>query len=508
MQYDLAEIQKQLARKQYLRYMQYCWRKADPLVVGLHTRMICERIDKALEDFRNGKSSYIRIKIHQRAGKSDLVSRHLPSRFIAEFPDCDVMDVSFSKTKAEGFSRSGMRLVESTKFKELYPDVELNRSAAGNWNVATRDEDTNGLTEREGQVLACGLTSGLSGDGAHLAILDDYCGSRADAESPGIRETTWQEFTNSFLSRLAPVHIVIVLATQWHEDDIHGRIDRRNDPEDEEYDEDFPKYEVMSFPARKSEADPEIAKHYPGEYLFLERYSAAWYKGQYAQLGPYASSAMMDCDPVPREGGILKTSGIVYHDNIEDFPQIPYFRVWDYAHSAVKRLGKQGKDPDYTGGTWVGYERGKRNPANNLYMWKIWVLDYTQFREQAVKRDNRIRKVADGDGKLTKILVETSLDSKDGYIYLKNQLGGIYSVLPVNPRGDKVVRCTPIEPIFEAGNVHALKGPWNTIWEKGLKKFDGSGKTHDEMVDNLTAGFEYASHYIPQNERSFTYGRT
>jgi len=484
--------------------MKYCWRKDDEeFLEGLHTRLICERIDKALEDFRQGKSTYLRIKIHQRAGKSDLVSRNLPPRFIAEFPDKEVMDVSFSNPKAESFSRAGMKLVKSRQFKELYPHVAVDRAAAGNWNVKTYDHDLEQYMERAGQVFAAGM-SGVTGDGAHLAILDDYCGSRADAESPTFRQKSWEEFTGSFLTRLAPVHIVIVLATQWHVDDIHGRIDAKNDPEDEDYDPDFPEFETMSFPASKINAPEDLAKQYPGEFLFLERYSSAWYKGQLAQLGIYAASAMMECDPVPRSGGILNTDNLIYHNSVDDFPQIPYSRVWDYAHSAEGRVGA---DPDYTGGTLLGFQKGARNPATGLYTWSLWILDYDQFRLGAVERDSKIRQIADKDGRLVTILVETSLDSKDGYLYLKNQLGGVYSVLPVQPRGDKVQRCTPVEPIFEAGNVHVLRAPWNKTWKTALQRFDGSGKTHDEPVDNITAGYEYYKHAVKVNGRKITYGR-
>lgn len=500
----LRDVQLALARKSHLRFMQHCWMKDEPMVVGYHTREITTRIDRAIEDYRNGKSSYIRIKIHQRAGKSDVVSRFLPPHFLAEFPDRSVINASYSAGKAEEFSAGAMRVVRSAKFQELYPNVVLGRKAVGRWNFNTEHPLTHDLEERFGQVLASGLTSGITGEGAALAILDDYCGSRADAESPVFRNKSWEEFTDSFMSRLDPVHIVIVLATQWHVDDIHGRIEEKNDPESENYDPEFPHFEVMSFPARRELAPIEIQDNYPGPYLFMERYSEQWYRGQYAQLGTYSASAMMDCDPVPRDGGILNTAGIVYHDSVEDFPKLQYCRVWDYAHSAA---GRTGADPDYTGGTLLAFERGPRNPATNQTLWNLWILDYVQFREGAVKRDKLIRETADKDGRLVKILVETSLDSKDGFAYLQKQLGGIFNIKPVYPRGDKVQRCTPVEPIFDSGHVHVLRGPWNKIWETGLKKFDGSGRTHDEMVDNITAGFTHHSHIGASTTRKKVYGR-
>jgi predicted phage terminase large subunit-like protein len=89
------------------------------------------------------------------------------------------------------------------------------------------------------------------------------------------------------------------------------------------------------------------------------------------------------------------------------------------------------------------------------------------------------------------ILVEDSVDAKDAAITFKSKFAGIRSIILVQCPGDKVSRCDPVEPIFEAGNVHLLKGPWNNIWLRGIRDFDGSGKTHDEMVDNLTCAYKH-----------------
>ena len=76
---------------------------------------------------------------------------------------------------------------------------------------------------------------------------------------------------------------------------------------------------------------------------------------------------------------------------------------------------------------------------------------------------------------------------------MDRKLLGVRKVIPVNCKGGKVERCDPVEPIFEAGNVHIMKGDWNTVWVDGLRRFDGSGKSHDEMVDNITCGYKHVA---------------
>ena len=44
-----------------------------------------------------------------------------------------------------------------------------------------------------------------------------------------------------------------------------------------------------------------------------------------------------------------------------------------------------------------------------------------------------------------------------------------------------------IEPLFDVGHVHVLRGPWNLDWLTEVREFP-SGK-HDDQVDNLTAGY-------------------
>ena len=60
-------------------------------------------------------------------------------------------------------------------------------------------------------------------------------------------------------------------------------------------------------------------------------------------------------------------------------------------------------------------------------------------------------------------------------------------IIPIKTQGDKVARMSYLEPIFEAGNVHILRGDWNFEWLNELNEFP-SGK-HDDQVDNLSAGY-------------------
>ena len=465
--------------------MQWCWQKAEPLYVGMHTREICRLIDEAVKDFRDGKSTFLVIKVHFRAGKSDIVSRFLPPHFLGEFPDKDVMVVSYGQSLSETFSKFSRSLVCSQKYKELYPDSELN-GGVQSW----------GFKNHIGVVTESGLTSSITGKGGHLLICDDYCASRADAESEVIRASLWEHFTNDFLTRRAPTSIVIVLATPWHVDDIIGRIERKIDETSEDYDPDFPEFKVISFPAMDGDVEIGIRNkekygdkkyhlekiHY--KYLFPERFNEEWYKSQFASLGVYASSGLLQCNPQIRGGNLIDCSKIVFHNDLKDFPVVKYYRVWDLAHSERQRMKD---DPDWTSGTLLTYiKKGD--------VWELWIKDVARIRANAPERDNFIRAVSEKDGGGVTIAVEASIDSRDAFLTMQTIFNGRRTVRSIQTKGDKVARMSYVEPIFEAGHVHVLRGEWNLDWLNEVKEFP-SGK-HDDQVDNISAGYELISNGV------------
>lgn len=460
-------------RKSHENFMQFCWtkdKKEDPFIVGFHTREICNRIDRAFEDYRNGKSTYLVISVHHRSGKSDIVSRYLGAHFLGEFPTDEVMQVSYGADLAIKFSTFGRNLVKSKKYQELYPKIQLSADTKkkNDWILA----DENGNTD--GKLFASGLHSGLTGSGFALGILDDYCSGREEAESQVQRDKAWDAFRDDFMSRKAPAHIVIIIATRWHLDDVIGRI-----KEEMKANEKFPQFEYMEFPARAEDYTGD--KQYTGKYLFLERYSEDWYETEYAVLGKYSSSALLDCNPEKRLGGQLSMAGIVIEDKAPPFFQVKWARVWDLAHTEKQR---QKDDPDYTSGTLLAFEKRPKDPVLHL-----WVKHVYRTREGAKKRDAEIKNIANMDGIYVKQAIENSIDSKDAYQYIRDALPEI-SWNEITIKGDKTVRATPLEPIFESiGHVHVIRGDWNQAWIDEIRRFDGTGSGHDDQVDNLSAGY-------------------
>ena len=462
--------------------MKQTWQSAsEPFTVGIHTREICRLIDEAFDNLRQGQSTFLLVKVPFRHGKSQIISRYLPPHFLGEFPDREVMLISYASSLSEGFSRYARSLMRSKEYETIYPDVKLSQTNAGvqQW----------GIENHLGSCMASGLGGAITGKGGSLLILDDYCASRADAESDVIRESTWEHFTNDFLTRRAPTSIVIVLATPWHVDDIIGRIEKRISPESEDYDPDFPQFKVVAFPAVNSDVEIGVKNkekygdnkyhletiHY--DYLFPERYDEKWYKSQFASLGTYASSGLLQCRPQIRGGNFFDTSKVQIHDKEDDFPKTRFYRLWDLAHTEKQT---QKADPDWTSGTLLAYTK-----IDGL--WHLWIKHVARIRAKANERDVFIRSATDKDGQGVAVAVENSLDSKDAVVTLQEILKGKRTVIPLNIKWDKIARAGNVQPIFEAGHVHILRGDWNLDWFTEVKGFPSM--PHDDQVDNFTAGY-------------------
>jgi predicted phage terminase large subunit-like protein len=471
------------AKGSLLHFMEYCWQQpSSPLVVGKHTLEISRILDRAVENFRKGISSYISIAVPYRHGKSDCSSRFLPARFVGEFPDEPVIVGSYASSLSEKFSRATKKIMDSPQYKELY-EARLDKKSDS--------AKVRAIADHNGEMIYVGADGGATGNGAALLVIDDFFKNRKEAESETIRESRWESFQNDFFTRLGPVHIVIVLNTRWHVDDISGRIINRNDKRHEDYNPHFPQFEQVVFPAMDED----------GNYLFPERYSDHWYGVQFAMLGgegSYAANCLLQGEPQVRGGNMIKTEGV--HFNAEMPDDLLYVRAWDLASTEEER---DSKDPDYTFGICVAVRVNKAvdlqgktirdSDGAPVYFYYIYIEDGRFCRAEAPKRDKMIRSTALEDGPEVWQGIESVAGYKDKYTTLKKLLKGIRTVRKITLKGDKVTRAAFLEPIFEAGNVYVngdMSMPWVNLLFKHLNQFPSG--SHDDGVDSLVNAVELA----------------
>jgi predicted phage terminase large subunit-like protein len=457
------EIFAEASRRWMLQYIAYLWqsKEAEPFRIGVHTREICREIDTAITTYRAGQSSFIILTVPPRHGKSEIVSRMLPTRWLGLFPDTEAMIVSYSASLAETFSKDGRKIMRSPEYRNVFPRVSL---AHDNQGVQEWGIELDGQPCR-GKAQFSGMDGSNTGKGASLIIVDDPLKGRQEADSELLRDKCWDVFRSDILSRRAPVSIVIITLTRWHQDDIVGRIMALM-----EKDKTFPRFKVLSWPATSDKY----------QWLFPERYSPEYYQAQKSLIGNHAWSSLYMCSPVPREGNILRADKVkVLEPAVFDklTASLRFARGWDLA-SGEDRMKE---NPDYTSGCKLA-KKMIPTAMQGLSMPVFYIADYVRGKWEAMERNNKIISTAMGDGDI-RVGVEAFGAYKDAYTTVRDVLNGIRSVHKSQLPGDKLSKADAVAPAFEAGNVYMRKGPWNDEVLKQYAEFPGG--QHDDDVDAL-----------------------
>lgn len=459
-QQALIELAKRNARKSLLAFMRFCWDKPWAFAQGRHTEAICAEIDEAVERFKRGESTYLDIEVAQRHGKSDISSVFAIPKLLGSLSGYqpDVMLLAHSQGLANDFSKKCKGVVSSARYQVLFPDVNIQRG---------RDRiDSWGVAGSSGVCTFAGLGGGYIGKGAAVLVIDDFCAGKDDARSAADRKTRWEGFTDA-LSRLAPVHIVMLVATSWHVDDVRGRL-----KEQEKTNPDFPQFKHLSFPAKNKEPDKY------GKWLFPERFSEAWYLAQYAAQQSWAS-ALLDCNPVVEGGNRFNPDNVILHGDLSEWHVGRDTRGWDLASSSKERGGDE---PDWTWG--VRGHVTKKSIGFGAVQETLWIRAMTCIRAEAPERDVHIRNTAIADGAGVAQAIEAFGAYKDAYTTMKRILGGASIVRASRLSGDKSAKAAPMEPIFESRNVHIYVPDCARCleqWKIDFAQFPEG--VHDDAVD-------------------------
>jgi predicted phage terminase large subunit-like protein len=459
--------------------MRYCWRNQDPFLEGRHTIEMADHIDRDLEEFAHGKSTFKVFTCPPRHGKSDLAEIYLPANFLGKFPDKEFMDINYSSALAEKFSRISRDIIRSPQYQRVYPGIKLREDSQSVTDWGISKDGANGV----GKAQFLGMGASVTGRGFHCGVFGDYCAGRPEAESSTMRDKMWDVFVDSFLTRRAPVSIIYVVATRWHVDDPVGRIQQHmaDDPK-------FPRFEFYNYPA-KSTAD----KQYESGYLFPERFSADFYEQSIAASGSYGASCLYFGDPHVKGGGEYKI------DNIKTLPTAEFYarcdglqwvRGWDLA-STIKEQGKN--DPDFTSGCRMAVKKIRGSMLDEIY-----IDDWVRGQWDGSKRNQIIQQTAISDGAHVRVGIEAFAAYKDAYEQIKQALMGVRSVTKCNLAGDKLAKAMTVIPMFEAGNVYFREAPWNNEIKKQLGDFPNG--VHDDDSDALTVAYETRSKMSSQGK--------
>ncbi|WP_395495872.1 phage terminase large subunit [Acetobacter sp. KSO5] len=418
---------------------------------GAHHHLLCDKLD-AVE---RGAITRLMVFMPPRHGKSELTSKRFPAWYLGRNPNRQVVCASYGASLAQDFGRDVRNLVASRRFNSLFPTVTLaaDSSAKDAWHTA-----------QGGLYASMGIGGGLTGKGAHLAIVDDPVKDRQEAESPARRAAVWDWYRAVLRTRLMPGGAIVLVMTRWSPDDLAGRLLAEMQSGTGEA------WDILRLPALAEEADP--LNRAPGAALWPQAFPEPELARIRLAIGAREWGALYQQSPVPAEGTLFQTGMINVQSAAPAGGQT--VRRWDLAATRHST----GRNADWTVGVKLS-----RLPDG-----RFCVLDVTRLRGDPAQVEATLLATAAQDGPATRIILPQD-PGQAGVAqarYLTGRLAG-YQVKTVRETGDKATRAAPFAAQVNAGNVLAVRALWTPNFLEELAAFPGGG--HDDQVDAAAGAF-------------------
>lgn len=342
---------------------------------------------------------------------------------------------------------------------ELGLKVRDDTSAAHEWQ----------LDGHLGGVYSVGIGGALTGRPVDLLLLDDVLKGRAEADSQTYREKTWDWWTETARTRLAPHAPVVLINTRWHEDDLPGRLIAQDDRR---------QWRSVNIAAQcESDDDPLGRAH--GEYLISARgRTVEQWEDTKKDVGARTWTALYQGRPAPSEGGMLKRAWWQY-DRVPVAYAKPDGTMWAHGMDVVLQSWdmtfKDTKGSDYV----VGQVWARRGA-------EVHLLDQVRDRLDFPATCRAVEALSAKWSQATLKLIEDKANGPAVIAQLRKTVPGM---VPVNPKDSKIARVAAVSPFAEAGNVY-LPDPKSHPWVNGfLEECAGfPNASHDDQVDGFTQG--------------------
>lgn len=282
---------------------------------ALHHRAII----KVVEAVEQGKIPMLILVTAPRHGKTEIVSRRLPPWFSGRYPRQSVVVGTYSDEFAESIGKEVRSIMRTPQYRQVFPENGLQRGGESSSTLITR---------AGGKIMFRGRRGGLTGEGAHILIIDDMIKDAAEARSQVIRDDAWEWFVRVAMTRRMGMKLVILTYTRWHADDPIGRL---TDPENPHYDAELAaEFKIILLPAIAEEDDP--LGRVVGEPLWPSDFDLKFLEQQ-RRLDPTGFQALYQGRPSALDGDLFQRENIQWYDPNQPgkLPELRYYCASDHA---------------------------------------------------------------------------------------------------------------------------------------------------------------------------------
>jgi len=408
-----------------------------------HHRLILD----ALEAVSRSEIDRLAIFMPPGSAKSTYSSVLYVPWYYGQHPDHSIIAGSHTFELAERWGRRVRNLITEHQ-RILGVGLAQSSQAAGRWE-----------TSHGGEYFAAGVNGAIAGWRGDLVLIDDPVRSREDAESPVVRQKTWDWYKSDVYPRLKPRGRIVLIQTRWHEDDLAGRVLHEMSCGGDQW-------HIISLPAEAEAGDP-LGRE-PGAALWPEWEPLEELERKRRAIGPRDWSALYQQRPAPEEGDFFKA------DWLKPVPALPLRELMVTYGASDYAVTNDGGD--YTVHMILGMD-----PQGRMYLCDVW-------REQAAS-DRWVEAFCD----LVISWKPLSWAEETGqiragigpYLDRRQRERKAYVARETFPtRGNKAVRAQSIRGRMALEGLYVPEhAPWYPAFRSELLSFD-SGK-YDDQVDAL-----------------------
>ena len=411
--------------------------------VGPHHR----RLANIFEEIAAGKKKRVIVNIAPRHGKSELISYLAPAWFLGKYPHKKVIMASHTADLAVDFGRRVRNLVADEKYKDIFPQIELQQDSksASRWG-----------TNFKGEYFAIGVGGALAGRGADLFIIDDpHSEQEAKQMRPEVFLPAWEWFQSGPIQRLMPGGAIIVVMTRWSKLDLTAQIVNHMVKN-----EDADQWEVVEFPAILPSGKALWPDFWPVEELEAKKVGMdpRYWQAQYMQ------------DPTAEEGALIKREWWQIWDK-ESPPECEFIIMsLDAAQEANNRA-------DYNAlTTWGVFQNEETNVCNIILLNSVKKrMEFPELKAMVLQEYKEWEPDA--------FIVEKKSNGSALYQELR-RMGVPVSEFTPGKGQDKIARVNAVSDLFSSGIVWAPDRRWAKEVIEECNDFPSGA--NDDLVDSTS----------------------
>ena len=183
-----------------------------------HLTYLAERCVAKIKDGRPmdavpGDQQFLACYIPVRHGKSFFTCRYFLPWLMGMFPGIQVLFVTYSDERAKRWGAQVRDMMREWAPVLFGCTVSGTDDSASHWSLS------NGSTMR-----CLGMGGAITGEGAHIIVIDDTLKEPADADSPTIKEGQESWYYETLRNRLEPGGLMLCCVARWRADDLPGRV--------------------------------------------------------------------------------------------------------------------------------------------------------------------------------------------------------------------------------------------------------------------------------------------